>query len=109
MTEYALPEYVAAEELREVRKKLKMTQKEFAELLGISRPTIERWERSDEKVAGPVVLLLNMISNNPEYINNLKVPKKTYPLRMWYMYNNKPCTLIDVDEINRKVEVKLYR
>lgn len=30
------------------------------------------------------------------------------PVRMWYMYKNKVCTLIDVDEVKQIVQIKNY-
>ena len=43
---FVTPEYTTAEEIKNVRKKLGLTQKEFAELLGSSKSTVERWETS---------------------------------------------------------------
>ena len=42
MKRYNVPDYITAEEIKKFRKKLGMTQKEFAELLGVSKPTVER-------------------------------------------------------------------
>lgn len=36
------------------------------------------------------------------------VPEKKYPLRLWYMEGNHVCTVIDVDERQRKVEIQNY-
>lgn len=36
------------------------------------------------------------------------IPKKTLPLRMWYMFKDKRCTLIDVDDKERKIKIKNY-
>ncbi|MDY5985343.1 MAG: helix-turn-helix domain-containing protein, partial [Lachnoclostridium sp.] len=41
---FVLPEYVTAEDIKNVRKKLGLTQKNFAELIGCSKSTVERWE-----------------------------------------------------------------
>lgn len=30
------------------------------------------------------------------------------PLRMWYMYKDKPCTLIEADESKNTVKIKNY-
>ena len=93
--EYAILNYVTYKDIKRVRAKLGLSQKEFAKLIGISTPTIERWEASKEEIKGPIVLLLNMIENNLEYINKIKIPKKEFPLRMFYMYDNMICTLIN--------------
>ena len=108
MDNYAIPEYVTKEDVKRVRKKLNMNQKEFALFVNVSKATVERWETSKEKINGPIVLLLKMLEDNMEYISNLKIPNKVYPLRMFYMKSNNICTLIDVDNINQKVFIKNY-
>ena len=105
VTKFITPDYIRAEELKDIRKKLGLTQKEFAELIGVSKPTIERWETS-EKINGPIVLLSQMLTK--EYVDELKVPEKILPIRMWYMYKNKKCTLIDVDEVKKQLVIKNY-
>ena len=45
---FVTPESVTAQEIKEIRKKLQFTQAEFAQLVGCSKPTVERWERSKE-------------------------------------------------------------
>lgn len=39
---FAVNEYVTSDEIKKIRKKLHLTQKEFAQLVGSSKPTIER-------------------------------------------------------------------
>ena len=96
---YAIPEYATANDIKRVREKLKMTQREFAILVGVSKPTVERWESSTDKINGPIVLLINMIENNIAYLDEIKIPPKEYPLRMFYMHNNNICTLLDINVI----------
>ncbi len=107
-TEYAIPDFVVSKDLKRVRSLLNMSQREFALLIGTSKPTLERWEASSNKITGPIVLLLNMIENNLEYIDKLKYPKKELPLRLYYMNNQMICTIIDVDVKNEKVRIKNY-
>ena len=45
MTGYAVKHSIRAEDIRILRKKLKLTQKDFAKLVNVSQKTIERWER----------------------------------------------------------------
>lgn len=52
---FITPEYTTAKEIKELRKELHLTQKEFAELINCSKPTVERWERSEEVIRGPIV------------------------------------------------------
>ena len=49
-----------------------------------------------------------MLNENPAYVERLRIPEQTLPVRMWYMYKNEICTLIDVDESNRIVRIKNY-
>ena len=44
---FVTPEYTTAKEIKQIRKELHLTQKEFAEFINCSKPTVERWERSD--------------------------------------------------------------
>ena len=41
---FAVPAYTTAEEIRALRKRLKLTQREFAELICCAKSTVERWE-----------------------------------------------------------------
>lgn len=108
MKEYSVLDYITSDELKEFRKKLNMTQKDFAKFIGVSKPTVERWETSDNRITGPVVLLYDMLSEHEEWLEAREIPEPKYPLRLWYMYKNRKCTLIDVDEINQKLRVKNY-
>ncbi len=105
---FLTPEYVTGEKIKEVRKKLGYTQKDFARLLGCSKPTIERWERSSQPITGPVTLVVTLFNAHPELISKIELPKKTYPIRLHYMHKEKLCTIIDVDEVNRKVKIFNY-
>ena len=44
--QFIIPEFTTAQEIKNVRKKLGLTQKEFAQLANCSKATIERWETS---------------------------------------------------------------
>lgn len=105
---YALADYLKASDIKRVRKELDMTQKEFAELIGCSKPTIERWESENSKITGPIVLLLNMIESNPGYIKSITVPAKELPLRLLYMHESRLCTIIDVDIQKQEIRIKNY-
>lgn len=105
---FAVPAYTTAEEIRALRKRLKLTQREFAELICCAKSTVERWETSKENITGPVVLLLQMLDRYTDYPKQLQIPKREYPLRLWYMYRQKPCTLIDVNEMEQRVCIVNY-
>lgn len=106
--QFAVSDYLTADEIRNCRAFLKLTQKEFAALIGCSKPTVERWERSKKEITGPIVLLIKLLRKYPDYPEHLLIPQKKYPLRLFYMHGQDVCTLIDVDELNHKVEVKNY-
>lgn len=102
---YVTPEYVMAEDIKNIRKKLHLTQKEFALLINTSQSTVERWEISKEPITGPVVLVVELLDRYPGFVGEITVPKKVYPLRLWYMHAEKVCSVIDVDERNKQVAV----
>ena len=86
-----------------------MTQKEMAELLNCSIPTIERWEGSaDKHITGPVVVLLDIIKHDIEIVEKRSLPKERLKLRMYYMFRDMICTVIDIDEPKRKVRIQNY-
>lgn len=105
---YATPAFVTSEDIKRVRKKVNMTQKEFAELIGVSKPTVERWEAGDGKITGAVTFAVQSLDMHPEYVSELIVPEKELPLRLKYYFDSLLCTIIDVDEVNRKVSIKNY-
>lgn len=106
MKKYIINTAITAKNLKEKRTELGLTQKEFAELVGVSKPTVERWEISDKPITGPVVQLMKLLT--PTYVEQISIPEKKLPIRMWYMYKEDVCTLIDVDERSRIVYIKNY-
>ena len=105
---YIIPEYTTAEHIKELRKQLNMTQKEFAEFAGCSKPTVERWESGDKKITGPVVTLIEILKRENAWPDKLAIPEKKLRLRIYYMYKDEICTIIDADESRRVVEIKNY-
>ena len=106
MRQFITPKYTTADKIKSVRKKLGLTQKEFAEFIGVSKPTVERWEVSEKKITGAIVLLVQILDS--KIAQSLEIPPKKYPLRLWYMYKDQVCTLIDVDELSHYVEIVNY-
>ena len=102
---FALAEYITGNDIKILRGRLGLTQDKFAELVSASKPTVERWERS-EKITGPIVTLVKLLSEDIEIKDRLEVPKKSGNLRLWYMFNNEVCAIIDVNE--RMQKIKLY-
>lgn len=108
MRKYAIPKTISGKEIKIIRRKLELTQAEFAKLANVSQKTVERWEAGQKEIAGPVVTLVKLLSECPKIEKELSIPEKRYPLRLWYLSGNQICTIIDVDEQNRKVEIHNY-
>lgn len=105
---YAIPSYTTSVYIRNARKQLKLTQAQFAQMLGVSKPTVERWEASKDNITGPIVMALYLLMRDKNLITQLEIPEKKTKLRMQYMYKNEICTIIDIDELNRDIIIKNY-
>ena len=105
---FVTSEYTTGEEIKRIRTILGLTQKEFAMLVGSSKVTVERWERSEEPIRGPIVLLLRFLERYPNTAEEMQVQEKLYPLRLWYMHNQTVCTIIDVNEMKKQVKIRNY-
>ena len=108
MKEFATPQYTNASQIKQARTKLGLTQKEFAQYIGSSKPTVERWEVSEKEITGPIALLARMIIEHPDTFRTYILPEKKLPLRLKYMHQQNLCTLIDVDELRQIVEITNY-
>lgn len=108
MKKYVVAEVVQGKEIRAARQRLQLTQAEFAELVHVSKKTIERWESGIKEITGPIVPLLRIINEYPQLEEELVIPENKYPLRLWYMEGDHVCTMIDVDERLRKVRIRNY-
>ena len=108
MVRFAVSDSIAGEDIKTIRRKLQLTQGDFAHLVNVSQKTIERWETTDKPITGPIVTLIKVLNNNIRIEDELRIPPKVYPLRLWYMHKNEKCTMIDVDERNRQVQIKNY-
>lgn len=53
-------------DVKQVRKNIGMTQKDFALSFGINLGTLRHWERGDRKPKGPALVLLNLIEKDPK-------------------------------------------
>lgn len=105
---FAISNAISAREIKMVRKKLNLTQAEFAELGNVSVKTVERWESGGKPVTGPVVTLIKLLKEYPQIKEELTIPVLEYPMRLWYLYYDEICTIIDVDERERKVKIYNY-
>lgn len=55
-------------DVKGLRQKLGMNQMELASLFGISLSTVQHWERGVRKPQGPALVLLNVLSKEPEAV-----------------------------------------
>lgn len=55
-------------DVKQVRAQVGMSQSEFASAFGISVSTLRHWERGDRKPQGPALVLLNVVSKEPETV-----------------------------------------
>ena len=57
-----------AEDVRRIRMEKGMSQSVFALLFGVSKKTVEAWERGTNRLSGPVCRILSMIDSSEESI-----------------------------------------
>lgn len=55
-------------EIKTVREKLKVSQSEFALMIGVSVRTLQNWEQGRRKPEGPAKALLRIASRNPSAV-----------------------------------------
>lgn len=107
-THYAISDSMSGAELKEYRKRLKMTQQALAEFAGISKKTVERWESSDVPIHGPIVPLLRVLAENDRIMHYYEIPPRSGGIRLWYMHRSEPCTLIDVNDKDKTISIRNY-
>lgn len=109
MRKYAVQKNITGLEIKKCRKRLGVSQEEFAELANVSKKTVERWEYSGQLINGPIVTLIQILMNEPAWEEKLVIPEKEMPIRISYMFRNELCTIIDVDEGKTECEcTELY-
>jgi putative transcriptional regulator len=108
MRKYAVQKNITGLEIKKCRKRLGVSQEEFAELANVSKKTVERWEYSGQLINGPIVTLIQILMNEPAWEEKLVIPEKEMPIRISYMFRNELCTIIDVDEGKRSVNALNY-
>lgn len=59
------PKEFTPEDIKEIRKKLQLTQRMFSLILGVSSKTIEAWERGTNRPNGSARRLLTIYSQHP--------------------------------------------
>jgi len=59
---------MSAMDVKAVRNKVGMTQRQFAASFGISLGTLRHWERGDRQPHGPARVLLNVLDRRPDAV-----------------------------------------
>jgi putative transcriptional regulator len=58
---------VGASGVRAIREQTKLSQSEFAELIGVSVKTLQNWEQDRRRPTGPAAALLRIIAKEPRF------------------------------------------
>lgn len=59
---------IAAMDIKNTREKLKLSQPQFAHLLGTPLPTLQKWEQGKRHPSGAAQRLLKVIDTEPEAV-----------------------------------------
>lgn len=62
-----VPKFTASE-IYKIRNNIRLSQTVFADVLGVSRKTIEAWERGTNSPNGPACRLLKRFEENPKSV-----------------------------------------
>ena len=54
-------------EVKAIRERVGLSQTRFAELIGVSKRTLENWEQGRRHPTGPARALLRLLDKDPEY------------------------------------------
>lgn len=57
---------LSAPDIKAIRENMKLTQHQFASLLGISLRTLQNWEQGRRSPEGPARVLLQVAAKNPQ-------------------------------------------
>jgi putative transcriptional regulator len=49
-----------------------------------------------------------LLERDTACVEKMAIPERRYPIRMWYMYKNQKCTLIEIDESTQNIFIKNY-
>ena len=55
------------QELKAIRRRLKLTTAELGERLGVSGRTVEDWEQGRRKIRGPAEVLIRQLQSSHDY------------------------------------------
>ena len=64
-----LPVSFTSEEIRQIRKTLKVSQSVFAKLLNVSLSSVRQWEQGLRKPSGSTMILLELLQKEPHLLD----------------------------------------
>ncbi len=60
-----------APDVRDIREAARISQSQFAKLIGVNLRTLQNWEQQRTQPAGPARALLKIVASNPKAIEAL--------------------------------------
>ncbi len=60
---------IKAEDIREIRSKIKLSQSVFAKVLNVSPSSVRQWEQGKRTPTGSTKVLLELLRENPDILN----------------------------------------
>lgn len=102
------PEPYTPAQIKQLRQTLALSQNGFAELLGVSKRTVEAWEAGRNIPEGPAQRLMTLFDQMPHTVWLFLKKQKTATLRLYYYHQDKLCTIIDVDEKGKQVAIENF-
>jgi putative transcriptional regulator len=57
---------MSSSSVRAIRRRTRLSQSEFARLIGVSAKTLQNWEQDRRRPTGPAAALLKIISHEPQ-------------------------------------------
>jgi putative transcriptional regulator len=55
-------------DVKNIREALDLSQSEFADLLKVSKRTLQNWEQGNRRPTGPAEVLLELVSKSPQIV-----------------------------------------
>jgi len=67
------PKQYTADEIRRIRDSLKMSQGFFADVIGVSKKTVESWEYGRGKPSGAAARMIGIVEVDPEALRRYEI------------------------------------
>ena len=77
--EFALQKTLSAAEVKRIRKKLKLKQKELAELMNVSVKTVAHWEGNGGSAKGTAAVMLDILRERSWLVEEMTIPERAFP------------------------------